>query len=451
MTGLISVLSFPRRQRLHTIRLLALPIVAGMVSQNLLNLVDAAMVGVLGESALAAVGIGSFASLMLSTFIVGVASGGVQAMSARRVGEGREDEAALVLNGGLAFAVMVGVPVAVLLVVVTPRVFVWLNSDPEVLHQGVPYMQARLVAIAAIAMNFAFRGYWNGVRRSELYMRVLIVMHLANVVLDWILIFGKFGAPPLGTFGAGLASTIATVIGTLYYFFLAWRHARSRGFLSRLPDGRTLATMLRLGIPSGLQQFSFFFGLTALFWIVGRVGTTELAAATALMNITLVAILPGIGLGLAAATLVGQALGRSEPADAMRWGWDVAKLGAACTLLVALPMVAVPEWIMSGFLHEPGALELACWPLRMVGLSLSLDIAGIVLSNALLGAGDNRRVFLVSVVAQWCLALPAAWMAGMVWGLGLLGIWVTVTVWRASQAAVYGYFWYAGAWRSLSV
>lgn len=244
------MLSFPRRKRLRSIRVLALPIVGGMVSQNLLNLVDAAMVGALGESALAAVGVGSFATLMLSTFVVGIASGGVQAMSARRVGEGRQDQAALVLNGGLAFALVVGAPAAALLVAVTPRVFACLNGDPEVVRQGIPYMQARLVAITAISMNFAFRGYWNGVQRSELYMRALIVMHVANVVLDWMLIFGNFGAPALGTFGAGVASSAATVLGTFYYFVLAWSHARARGFLSKLPDAHTLATMVRLGVPS---------------------------------------------------------------------------------------------------------------------------------------------------------------------------------------------------------
>jgi Na+-driven multidrug efflux pump len=87
-----------------------------------------------------------------------------------------------------------------------------------------------------------------------------------------------------------------------------------------------MASMLRISIPAGMQSFFFATGMTAFFWIIGRIGTAELAASNVLVQLLLVAILPGIGFGLAAASLVGQALGRGNREDAATWGWDVTRL-----------------------------------------------------------------------------------------------------------------------------
>ena len=100
-----------------------------------------------------------------------------------------------------------------------------------------------------------------------------------------------------------------------------------------LPDRETFRTILRLAVPTGVQQMAFAAGFTVLFWIIGHIGhsraelaTDEVAAANAVINVTLVALLPGIALGLTAASLVGQALGRKDVDDARNWGWDVVKV-----------------------------------------------------------------------------------------------------------------------------
>ncbi|MFT4979692.1 MAG: MATE family multidrug resistance protein, partial [Myxococcota bacterium] len=164
------------RQRLHAIGIIALPIIGGMASQNVLNLVDTAMVGSLGNAALAAVGMGSFANFMAQAFITGM-SAGVQATAARRLGEGRTDETAIPLNGGLLLAVGLAIPWALLLLSQASWLFPLLSDDPAVIAIGVPYFCARLVGMAGVGSNFAFRGYWNGVNLSGLYLRTLLVMH----------------------------------------------------------------------------------------------------------------------------------------------------------------------------------------------------------------------------------------------------------------------------------
>lgn len=429
---------------------LALPIIGGMVSQNVLNLVDTAMVGSLGDAALAGVGLGSFVNFMATAFITGMAAG-VQAMAARRVGQGRESESAVPLNGGLLLAAALAIPSSVVLVLLAPTIFPLLEDDPAVVADGTIYLQMRLTAMLAVGMNFAFRGYWNAVDRSKLYLRTLLVMHVTNIALNYVLIFGKLGMPELGVMGAGIGTAASTFVGTVYYFVLGRRHARDAGFLSGLPDRTTLGQMLRLSVPAGLQQFFFAAGMTVFFILVGMVGTQELAAANVLVNLMLVAILPGLGFGIAAASLVGQALGRGDHADARQWGWDVVKIAALTMGVLALPALVVPDLLLAPFIHNPDTLALAEGPLRLVAATLAIEAVGMVLLNALLGAGDSRIVMVVSIGIQWFVQLPLVWFVGPWAGGGLIAIFAVYMGARVGLAGVFATIWARGAWGRIEV
>ena len=437
-------------QRLRTILNLALPIIGGMVSQNIFNLVDTAMVGTLGPEALAAVGVAGFASFMAAATIMGLASG-VQAMTARRLGEGREDECAVPLNGGLLLALLIGAPLAAVLFALAPDLFPYLNGDPKVIADGVPYFQARVLAIVAVGMNFAFRGYWTGVSLARLYLSTLVVMHLCNVALNYVLIFGKLGFPALGTTGAGIGTALATYIGTAIYLTLALRRARRHGFLERVPRRQSMNALLRLSIPSAVQQFLFASGMTAFFWIIGQVGTAETAVSNVIVNLLLVVLLPGMGMGLAAMTLVSLALGRGEADEARRWGFDVAKLACVVLGVLGLPGIFMPEVLLAGFIHDADTLRLGVAPLRLIGAMMILEAVGLVLMNALLGAGAAHPVMVVSVASQWLVGLPAAWLVGVHAGLGLFAVWLCFEGYRAINALALLAIWRRGRWTDIRI
>jgi putative MATE family efflux protein len=374
------------------------------------------------------------------------------------MGEGRDSETAVALNGALLVALLFGLPVSVALYFVVPHVFPVLNPDPAVVEAGVPYLQARVLGMVAVGMNFSFRGYWSGVNLSRLYLRTLIVMHGTNITLNWVLIYGNLGAPALGAEGAGIATTIATYVGSGYYFVLALRHSRAGGFMRRLPDRAILRVIGRLSLPNAFQQLFFALGFNVLFWIIAHsnisdqsLATAEVAAANVVLNVTLVAVLPGLGLGLAAASLVGQALGRGDPADAKAWGWDVVKLGAGIMTLLGLPMLLFPDLILGVFLHEPLTLEVARGPLRLVGATIGIDAVGMVLMNALIGAGASRTSMIVTISTQWLLFLPVAYVLGPVLGLGLMAIWTAQVSYRALSALIFASLWRKGAWATIKV
>ncbi|HKK03889.1 MAG TPA: MATE family efflux transporter [Gammaproteobacteria bacterium] len=436
--------------RLRRILLLALPIVGGMVSQNIMNLVDTAMVGTLGDAALAAVGLGGFANFMVMALLLGLSTG-VQAVAARRKGEGKFDEMAVPLNGGLLVLLCVAPPMSALVYWGVPAIYPYLNGDPEVIAHGVPYLQARVLAAFFMGANFAFRGYWNAVDLPRLYMGTLVTMHATNIFLNWVLIFGNLGAPALGVEGAGIASALSTVVGFSCYIWLGFRHARPAGFLQRAPHRAQVATLLRLALPTGIQQLFFAAGFVMTFWIIGQVGTREMAAATVILNLTLVALLPGLGLGIAASTLVGQALGRGDAEDASRWAWEVARVGMIALAVLGLPGVLWPELLLGVFIHDPETMAIATFPMRLVGLGMAVEGLGMVMMHALLGAGDNKRVMKIAVVAQWGVFLPLAYLVGPVLGFGLSVIWCLQVGYRAGMAGVFTLFWMRKGWAGIRV
>ncbi len=438
------------RHRSSQIFQIALPIIGGMMSQNILNLVDAAMVGQLGKVELASVGMASFINFVAAAIFMGFSSG-VQAMVSRRVGEGKESIAANPLNGALLLIFLAALPASWLLVSYSTEIMSLFNSDPKVIVEGSRYLDARLFGIMAIGMNFSYRGYLSAIKMTQFYFKTIIVMHTVNITLNYLLIFGNFGFPQLGTQGAGLGTTISLYIGTIIYTLVTIKYTKRYGFGAHLPKLETVKQLVKISIPSSLQQLFFALGFTFLFWIVGQIGTTELAAAHILTTLTLVAILPAMGFGMSSATLVGQALGRKEVDDAYQWAWDTSKIASLSISIISAPMILIPEAVLSIFFHETDAIEMATLPLQLVGIAIIIDAVNLVLMSSLQGAGATKITMIVSIVCQWVIFLPLAWVIGPYMGMGLTAIWLTQGLYRFIQALWFIQLWRKKDWAKIKV
>lgn len=419
----------------------------GMVSQTVLNLVDTAMVGRLGTVPLAATGLASYVNVVSVAFLMGIAAG-VQAKASQRVGQGRGRDAALPLNAGLILGVAIAIPFAAGMIYFAPAILALLNGDAEVIEIATPYLQVRQLGVAAVGINFVFRGYWNAVERPWLYIRTLLLVHATNILLNWVLIFGNLGAPALGATGAGAASAIAVSAGACSHLYLATRYARDAGFLRARPTATLFRELVRLAIPAGVQQLLFFLGMMTFFSIVGRVSAQALAAGTVLMNLSLAWILPANAFGLAATSFAGQAFGAGDPDDADRWVRQVARLAATIVGLLALPALFAPEVILSAFLPAADALLLAKRPLQLTAASIALEAYGIVMLNAHFGVGSMRRVLSVSSVTLWVVCLPSAWLLGPVLGAPFVAVWCAWIAYRMLLAVAMTWSWRRRDWAS---
>ncbi len=426
---------------------IALPIMGGMASTSLLTLVDTAMVGSLGKTALAAVGLAGFAYALTLAVLNGLMLP-VQAMTSRRVGEGGKTSVCTPINAGLTIAFAIGAPASVAVFIAAPSLMPLLHGDPSIVAEGGPYLKALAVGIVGATINGAFRGLWNGTGRSMVYMKALLAMHVLNILLNYVLIFGHWGAPRLGVLGAGVASVSSIYFGVAFYFFSALRQFRNHGFLAGLPQRSVFRSMVRMAAPTSFHALVNSLGSLTLGMIYGRMGAATLAAYVVLLRIMTVMFTPAAGLGLAGATLAGQALGRKDAADAEQWGRDLFRVALAGISAVGLAMAAWPEVVLRVFIQDPAVLAVAVTPMRVLGLCIGVICAGFVLNQMLLGVGDNRRVMIVGVAAQWGVIIPVVWLM-VSQGLSFLVIWLAFMAMNMGRSMVFLSMWRGGKWKHL--
>lgn len=447
-------------QRYSALALLAWPIVLGLLSQNIFNIVDMMMVGRLGETALGAVGLANYNNFMAAAALMGLSSG-VQALAARRIGEGRTSESAIPLNGALLLSLLGGIPIALALWILAPYLFALQASgeNQDIIDQATPYFRWRVLSVIFIGMNFSFRGFWNGISRPSVYFRSLVVIHITNIFFNWVLIFGNLGLPALGVDGAGIASLLATGVGSLIYIIQGFALASDRGFLARVPRGPSFRDLITLSIPNVLQQFFFALGFAVMFSIIARLGSTNLAAASISLNLVLVALLPGMGLGMATATKVGQAIGAKQGDEAAAWGWSGSHLAVVLVGFVGLLLAAFPDFAIGAFIQGESVsleertrvIEAARWAVRIVGFTIGLDAVSMVLMFSLQASGYVRPVLILSLVTQWVIFTPLAILVGPVMGGSFLDVWLLFIGYRMIQLVGFVIMWRAGKWRKVKL
>ena len=421
-----------------------------MLSQSIVNLIDAAIVGQLGSKVLAGVGIGGFASFMVASTVMGLSSA-VQASVARRKGQNVEDQIAVSVNTGLLLAVLFSIPIMLIFWFGAETVIALMNQDPEVQTIATEYFQIRLLGLFSIASMLVLRGYWNGINRSGIFLRIQIITHSINVPLTYCLVYGSLGLPELGANGSAIATIVSLTLGMCLCLFITSLSAKDQGFMNKKPSISQLLVLIKLSLPHSFQQFLFSIGITVLLWIIGLVSTEALAIGYILIQLSLLLILPSVGLGLAATSLVSQALGSKNPTDAHLWGWDVVKTAVIIMFFLGLPLWLWPSWVLGLFVSDPVLIKQGILPLQITGISISLEVTALVLTQALLGAGANKQVMKISLGLQWFFFLPIAWFVGPMLGFGLVGIWMTQTVQRILLSCVFAHLWNKKNWITIKI
>ncbi len=407
--------------------LLAGPIIAGMGSQIVLNLVDTAMVGAIGPAPQAAAGLGSFTYLVVANLIIGVGMA-VQATVARRDGEDDKGSAGAALDTGLVIAIGVGLPLGYGLAQVAPDAFSLLTDDPEVAIGGGGYLAIRLMGLGAVAANYCFRGFYNGIGRSVVYLVSIVLIHATNIFLNWVFIYGNLGAKPMGVRGAALASVLAAVFGVCFYTILTLvqsdirRTFRPFRFAS-ITLGR-LRRMVTLAWPEGLRGVMVTLGFLIFLELHEAFGTREAAAGTILINVASAGFLLALGMGFACATMVGRHLGRGEPEQARRMVWLGARLAMVGLLVPSILLAVFAPQVLSLFTPDVPVVETATPALRLFAIAATFDALPVVLVFSLQGAGATRWVAGVQVMQQYVLLIPLALLLGFSLGLGVFGLWV---------------------------
>ena len=377
-----------------TILRLSYPIMIGMMSRTLLSFTDTIMAGRLGAAAIASVGLGSVTAWILIFTFFSLGSG-TQIMISRKFGEGNMRECGAVLQAASFFSVIISLFAVLLVFMVIDKIFFYVAKDPLVYNLGSVYVKIRIFEIFSFTIITVFSGFFNGIGNMKIPMRVMIVVNLLNIVLNYLLIFGKFGFPRLEVTGAALGSTISTYAGAVVVIMISLRGKYSREFAYfRKFEIRTdiIKSLVRLAYPTAVKNFLILTGYTLFLKYIGLIGTKELAASNICLTIANLSWMPGVGIGTAATTLVGRSLGAGKSGLAERYGWESMKISVLIMGSIGVLFFAFPQWILSVFTNDTEVIQKGIVILMILGAVQFFDAVGIVLSAVLEVRSEERRV-----------------------------------------------------------
>ncbi len=401
-----------------------------------MGVVDSIMVGRLSAEGLGAVALGNVYFFAVGVFGMGMLMA-LDPLVAQAVGAGDEPAVARAVQRGLLLALAISAPCSILL----------LLAGPTLRTLGQPDAVAALAAvysrclIPGVVPFYAFIVLRQTLQARELMRPIVVTIvgaNLANVFLNWVLIYGRLGAPPLGVAGSAWATTASRWLMMLALLALAWSELRPHLLPLRhdVLEWAPLSRMLAIGSPIGLQHLLEYgvFGTVAL--LMGRLGTIPIAAHQVAINLASLTFMVPMGIAAAAAVLVGQAVGREDMVGARRAARAALACGVAFMATTALVMLAAPGPLARMYSRETPVVALAASLLPIAGTFQVFDGLQVVSLGILRGLADTRVPFLIALLGFWLLGFPVSLWLAFQRGLGAAGLWWGLVVGLAAVAAL---------------
>jgi MATE family multidrug resistance protein len=331
---------------------------------------------------------------------------------------------------------------------------------PELRAYEVEYARILLLGALPVVLMATLSTFFAGRGETQVILAVNVLVTLVNVVLDYLWIFGIAGFPRLGVTGAALATVLSQAVGAALYLALILRARYRRQYRTGdgwRPEPWLIARLVRYGMPTGLQYSLEVAAFAVFMVIVGRIGTSELAASGIAFNLNMIVFMPMVGVSVAVSSLVGRYLGANRPEAAERVVRTalVASffyMGACGVLYVfGAPLLLAPYAAGADPASFPRIAEVATVLLRFVAFYSIFDMMNLVHAAGLRGAGDTVYPMGLTFVLAWLLMLAPAWV-GCVWlGAGVYFAWAMATAYVLLLGLLMRRRFRAGHWRSMRV
>ena len=413
-------MEFNRKELNRKLVRIATPIaIQGVVSATL-TMVDNIMVGLLGETELAAVGVGSQLFMVHYLVLFGILSGSATFMAQfygpRDMANIRKviglDAAFLAVLGALFFALTLGVT--------GPIVSIYTN-DPAVKTLAMQYVRINSVSFLLLAFSAPLEMAFKATQQVRIPMAVSAAVFVTNVTVNYILIFGKFGAPRLGVAGAALGTLSARIVEVVLNAYFGFR--RSNEFYGSIRsyfgwDPELVRRIIKNSTPTTINEFFWGFGQTMYVAAFSRISTTAYAAYQAADTIFNIFNFATFSIGDAALILVGEKLGEGE----MEYTWKLSRHMIRVCIIVGLSVglfTAAVAGPLSGLfkLTEEGQMYTR-YIIIVFGVTMAGDLFnGLQVAGILRAGGDTKFAMITEMACVWLIAVPLAFIASLVWHL----------------------------------
>lgn len=409
--------------------LLAIPMMLEMAMESIFAVVDIAFVSRLGTDAIAAVGLTEAMITVLYAIAIGLGMG-VTAMVSRRIGAKEPDAAARVTGQAILVGGVLAVAIGIYGVKYAPDLLRMMGASDEVVATGKGFTAMLLGGSASILYLFLLNAAFRGAGDAPVALRSLTLANAINIALDPCLIFGLGPFPELEVTGAAVATTIGRGIGVIYLTYYLFRGKGRLRFGARhlKPVPALMLGMIRISI-GGIGQFLISTSSwIAIMRVVALYGSAPVAAYTIALRLIEFALLPAWGLGNAAATLVGQNLGAGKPERAERSVWRAAKYNAFFMASIGVIMIVLAPQIVILFSSEPDVIRYGTSCLRILGVGYPMYAVGMIIIQALNGAGDTTTPSVMNFICFWLLQIPLAYWLATSAGLGPNGVFTAIVI-----------------------
>ena len=431
---------------------LAWPTMALFALHALVGVVDFIFVSSLGTEAIAAVGVASQIHFFSFAVLAAVTTGTV-AVVARESGAGRKQEAAraatcsVALSIGIGGAVMLAIPFSETIVAL-------LGLEPAVVGLGGSCLAILLAFNVPLAAESTLSMALRGAGDVRTPLAIGVFANVVNVIGDYALIFGRLGAPELGAVGSAWATGIAFLFGTLVLGWLWWRDDLVLAWTSwRSSVPRTLARrLLRVGIPTALEQLAFSGGLLIFLGIVSEFGTAPISAYLIGVRILSFCFVPGFGFSMAASTIVGQNLGANRPEQAARLGWRGMRdaMGVMGAVGLAIVLFARPLADLFGAAGDE-TISLTVVFIYILGAAQPLMAIEFALGGGLRGAGDTRFPLIAILTGLFIFRLGGAVLIAAPFFGTVTAVWCCLLADYLVKATLLAWRFASGRWKTVRV
>jgi putative MATE family efflux protein len=429
--------------------LLAVPMVLEMVMESVFAVADVFFVGRLGADAVATVGLTESLMTILYAAAAGLAIGAT-AIVARRVGERDRERAARAAAQSLILAVGFGAIVGGIGIAAAPWLLRTMGATADVVRSGAAFTRVMLGSSGAVVLLFLINAIFRGAGDAAVAMRVLWFANAINIVLGPCLIFGVGPFPELGVTGAAVGTSIGRSAGVVLQIVLLTRRSGRLVLQPRhfRPRPAVLASIVRLSGAAVLQNMISTASWIGLVRILAGFGSAALAGNTIGIRIVLFALLPSLGIGNAAAALVGQNLGARRPDRAEAAVWTASRYSTIYLAAVGFVFLVLSPTLVSFFTRDAEVAAYGARCLRIIAGGFLFYGSGMVVTAAFNGAGDTRTPTLINVLCLWLWEIPLAWTLAYPAGLGPTGVFIAVAAAFATLAAVSAWLFRLGHWKS---
>ncbi|WP_299395223.1 MATE family efflux transporter [uncultured Gelidibacter sp.] len=424
---------------------LAAPVMLGMLGHTFVSLVDNIMVGQLGATELAAVSLGNSFVFIAMSLGIGFSTA-ITPLVAEADTEKNFEKGKSAFKHGLFLCTVLGIFLFLMLLMAKPLMFV-MDQPEHVVELAIPYLDLVGFSLIPLIIFQAIKQFSDGLSLTKYPMYATIVANVINVVLNYLLIFGKFGFPEMGLVGAALGTLISRVIMVFFLWWLLRARDRSKAYVTNIKifvlESAMLKKIINIGFPSAMQMFFEVAIFTSAIWLSGTLGQNPQAANQIALNLSSMTFMVATGLSVAAMIRVGNQKGLQNFTELRRIAMSIFYLGVILAVISALLFIALHKVLPTIYVDLDDPLN-AVDTREVVAIASTLLLAAaifqisdslqVVALGALRGLQDVKIPTIITFISYWGIGFPVSYYFGKEDMWGSLGIWLGLIAGLTSAA-----------------